>query len=157
MAKKKKATAFKYRYIVTLGDWSGDGHNAKEDFRLASNTNKKSILAAYEKSCKEVGYALSEGIPGTETLCVEYEDSVIRNDAMKALEKAGYKFDDGDKSDFNDNECEVIAHTQLLVDLFVQFVKHSLPSAEILYADDDAEQLIGGYGLPSIGYGVFGE
>jgi len=79
------------KYMITLGDWSDDGHGKIETFAFKTNKDADSIRKAYRASEKLTG--ISFGNKSKEhimyKICTQYEESVISFNALEVLEFHG--------------------------------------------------------------------
>lgn len=140
-------------YKIVTGDPSGDGHNIKENVFIRCNKSQEDIREAYKKSCEITGLVFTENTPiivngnkldwqhpeyNDRKICVEYQSAGPSELAWKILIEHGIE------------ETEVYDGVTI-VDLFLNFVKISLPDLEFDIVPDKTEELhIGG-----IGYGLY--
>ena len=68
--------------ILTVGDWSRDGHNQFDQFRFRCNKNRKKVEAAYKTGAQMIGFDLTK-------YCTDYEDSHIPTAEIQKLSDAG--------------------------------------------------------------------
>ena len=164
-------------YLV-LGDWSGDGHGKYEKVLVESNVNVSLIQQAYKDSCKLTGVSFSDenytgknrDYPENEEYCIatEYERCGIPAKALTELLKHGFKeaFLENKKYDFKGWEKTLKAgddlnYDDLFVDIWIWFVKLSLPKDTILQKVSSKEEIpvINGYWNKklnvSFGYGLY--
>ena len=126
-----------HRYVYTLGDWSGDGHEKTEVFTLESSHESSELLNAYRKGVEIIGYDILE-------YAQEYEDFEIDPIAAESFEKLGVEFDmDGDV---------YYLHHEIMLDAFIATIKQGDPTILIEIVDGD-EDLVHTFG--SMGYGCF--
>lgn len=163
-------------YLV-LGDWSDDGHGKHEKVLLQSNVDVSVIQQAYKDSCKltSVSFNHNEDYTGLNrsyeendeyNIATEYERSGIPAKALKELIKHGFKEDILDKYDFEDweenmNDGEDLEFDDLFTEIWIWFVKLSLPKDAILKIANEEENIpnINGYYSDTLnvqfGYGLY--
>ena len=142
-----------YKFKIEIGDPSKDGHNQSENRIINSNKTIEEVREAYDKSCLLTGLVFTSNkdiIVNNEKLnwqnneysdrsiCTEYESYDTSELAQAILEEYGIENPviDGD--------------IDSLVDIFLEFIKLSLPDFEYNIIQDDIPSL----GL-TIGYGLF--
>lgn len=141
-----------YKFKIPIGDPSKDGHNQCEYITIESNKSEQEIKEAYNKSCELTGLVFTSNkeviVDGKaltwrdkeykdRCICTEYESYDSSDLAKEILNK--YNIDgniDGD--------------SDILVEIFLNFIKISLPDFEYKFINDDIPVL----GL-TIGYGLF--
>lgn len=69
---------------LTVGDWSGDGHEKTEKYTCEFNLPIDKIEKAYKKGCKKLGFDLRRDV------AADYEDRNISKDLYDKLVEAGY-------------------------------------------------------------------
>jgi len=151
-------------YLV-LGDWSDDGHGKYEKVLVESNVDVAIIQKAYKDSCKLTGVSFNHNDDYTglnrqdmeETeyhIATEYERRGIPEKALTELLKHGFKeaFLENEKYDFKGWEKTLKAgddldYDDLFVDIWIWFVKLSLPENTILKKVDEKNDIpvINGY------------
>lgn len=143
----------KYKFKIPVGDPSGDGHSQCERVIIESNKSPEEIKEAYNKSCELTGLVFTENkdivVNGEKLdwqhperdkrrICVEYESYESSDLAQDILKEYGI-------------ENPVInGDIDSLVDIFLNFIKLSLPDFEYKFIQDNIPSL----GL-TIGYGLF--
>lgn len=165
-------------YLV-LGDWSDDGHGKYEKVLLQSNVDVDVIQQAYKDSCKLTGVAFNhnEDYTGLKRhyreaeeyqIATKYERSGIPAKALTELLKHGFRenFLESGKYDFNGwektlAEGEDLHYDDLFVELWLWFVKLSLPKDVVLEEADVKDEIpvINGYWNKNLnvgfGYGSY--
>jgi hypothetical protein len=132
-------------YMITVGDWSCDGHNQSDNFHFTTNKNKKEILIAFRKACRKANVDLEEH--GKNSLFKDYEDSTIPPDKLKRLKDIGVNFDSFDNME--DEEDEGLPCTpEDVFKLVMELAKTELP--DLQYKIIEPECI-----LNNIGYGVY--
>jgi len=141
----------KYKFKIPVGDPSGDGHSQCEYFIIESNKSQEEIKEAYNKSCELTGLVFTENkdivVNGEKLdwqhpeyknrkICVDFESYEASNLAKEILKNYNI---DGD-----------VDGTDGLLDIFLEFIKLSLPNFEYKLIEDNIPIL----NLP-IGYGLF--
>jgi len=142
-----------YKFKIPVGDPSGDGHSQCEYVIIESNKSPEEIKEAYDKSCLLTGLVFTSNkdiIVNNERLnwqnnehsdrsiCTNYNSYDTSELAQSILQEYGIENSviDGD--------------VDLLVDMFLEFIKLSLPDFEYNIVQD----IIPSLGL-TIGYGLF--
>lgn len=64
--------------ILTIGDWSMDGHGKSDDFIFESSHCIKEIASAYKKGVKICGVDITN-------LCYDYEDNTLSKEDVDKL------------------------------------------------------------------------
>ncbi|UNY39943.1 hypothetical protein KLEB273_gp141 [Bacillus phage vB_BauM_KLEB27-3] len=127
-------TEFLQRLII--GDSRGGGHGKFREFYFASNLTDKQIQNAYKETCKKIQMQMHDSNLLIDKkfkddywrfLVSEFEDSIIKEEAVSLLKQYGFEFEDrvivGD-------ENIVILDAEETFRLFMWFVKHSEPTFE---------------------------
>ena len=142
-----------YKFKIEIGDPSKDGHNQSEERFIVSNKTIEEVRNAYNKSCLFTGLVFTSDkdiIVNNEKLnwenneysdrsiCTEYESYDISELAQNILKEYGIENPDVD------------GDVDSLVDIFLNFIKLSLPDFEYNIVQDITPSL----GL-TIGYGLF--
>lgn len=121
-------------YKLTLGDWSGDGHEEYREFLFDCNYDIHKIRQAYKDSCKKLGISFNHNTDYTELglhfrderqIWTEYEDGNISEFAFNILKTAGCL----DNIDYyeEDGEC-FIEECSECASLIMNFIALSMPS-----------------------------
>jgi hypothetical protein len=167
-------------YLV-LGDWSDDGHGKSDKVLLESNVDVATIQQAYKDSCKLTGVSFNhnDDFTGVKSkrkfdeadeyhIATEYERSGIPPKALSELIKRGFKeaFLENENYEFKGWEKivesgEDLHFDDLFVDIWIWFVKLSLPSDVVLQEVDNKNNppVINGYWNKNLnvqfGYGLY--
>lgn len=163
-------------YLV-LGDWSDDGHGKYEKVLMESNVDVAIIQKAYKDSCKLTGVSFNHNddytglnrqyMEATEyQIATEYERRGIPAKSVTELLKHGFEENFLDKYDFEGWKKTVesgddLHYDDLFVDLWIWFVKLSLPENTILKKADAKNDIpvINGYWNKNLnvqfGYGLY--
>ncbi len=72
-----------HKIVLTVGDWSNDGHNQSDDYNLMCNAPRPAIIDAYKKGTQLLGFSL------VEDCCVNYEEMLIDKEKVKTLIEHG--------------------------------------------------------------------
>lgn len=97
-----------YRFRLTIGDWSDDGHGQSDELVFVANYPVSELRQAYKDSCKKTGIQFNNnnknytGSPlefrdRSRMVCVSYEDYTIHDNVKKILINHGIdmtKYDD---------------------------------------------------------------
>ena len=142
-----------YKFKIEIGDPSKDGHNQSEDRIINSNKTREQVREAYNKSCLLTGLVFTSNkdiIVNNEKLnwqdddyskrqiCTEYESYEMSKLAEDILQTYGIK------------NTQIDGDVDSLVDIFLEFIKLSLPDFEYNIVQD----IIPSLDL-TIGYGLF--
>lgn len=87
-----KERIIEYLIKLNIGDWSGDGHDKKEEVLCKSNKDVLEVRKAYKKGTEIIGLDLF-------TICNEYEDDRITSEQRKLFRC----LDDVDADSVDDN------------------------------------------------------
>ncbi len=163
---------------LTIGDWSEDGHNHYEVFVYESNKTVEEIQQAYKDSCKLTGLSFNGGEDYTglelhwnhpefeaRKIAVKYQDSEISKLAEEILKAHGIDVWEGfDLTAFEEGENAPVDGVTHFIDLWLKFVKLSLPDLELEEASFKKSEVkdipaINGWWNPnlnsSFGYGLY--
>jgi len=122
--------------ILTVGDWSKDGHNQFEVIPTKSSHNIEDIKKAYKQSVEKTGVDLSKEV------CSEYGDREIKNEVTEKLKPYF------DVRDFTYTGEEKIWEGIEFAYIYCEFIKISLPEFEYKFRNSNENNInIGGYGL----------
>ena len=165
----------KYKFTISIGDWSSDGHGISETLPFECNYAVEDLINAYKKSCKKTGLQFNHNEDYTghkpknwsansdyenRLICTEYEDGVLHAFARNILKEHGIDpFIDEENDD--ENECMFDDGTEF-AELILEFIKISLPD---LKWEEAAVKKSAMNSLPSLneggklnvqfGYGIF--
>ena len=118
---------------LVIGDWSDDGHGKTATITIKSNLTSKGIEKAFKVGAKKIGVDIT-------SLCEDYEDYGLPDEAIAKLKKAGYEGDE--------EEGFLEAGYESFAAIYLFTVKIGDPSFE--YKEVDGKNInIGGYGLLS--------
>jgi hypothetical protein len=116
-------------YLISIGDWSADGHEQCRYFTFKTDIPLKELQDAYRKSCQTSGLAFDHdtfGYDDPNNICCEYEEYQIGAYHLMMLERAfgnlPLALEDDEKADGACLEPEEFA------ELILWFCKQSLPS-----------------------------
>jgi hypothetical protein len=80
-----------HEIVITIGDWSEDGHGCYKMFKFESSHSKEELQEAYKKSCIKSGlsfdHEFNSGHDEPNAICVEYQSSTITAYQMFMLHK----------------------------------------------------------------------
>ena len=120
-------------YKLTLGDWSGDGHEEYQEFLFECNYDVHKIRQAYKNSCKKLGITFNNGKDYTKSnirfnserrIWTNYEDAAISEDSFDILNEAGC-FNDIDY--YEEDEEYFIDDNKECAKLIMNFIALSMP------------------------------
>lgn len=137
-----------YKFYLTIGDWSCDGHGHSEDFIVSSNFPVETVREAHYKIKDITGVDI-------ESICSEYEEDEIDEETVNILKDMGFKFENS--SGMGDGIVNVPEMARLWIFLLkkadpmleMEIVKNDIPRLQF-YGFDDKMRHIGG-----VGYGLF--
>ena len=75
-----------YKFCLSIGDWSGDGHGIHKDFIVLSNMPVEVVREAHYKIENETGIRIEE-------ICSEYEEDEIGAEDVRILKELGFEFE----------------------------------------------------------------
>lgn len=81
-----------YKFRMSIGDWSDNGHGKHKDFIVESNEPVEVVRKAHFAMKDVLGFSI-------EDICSEYEDSVIDSETTKVIMELGYEFEDIDNGE----------------------------------------------------------
>lgn len=136
-----------YKFRMSIGDWSDDGHGMHEDFIISSNVPVKVVREAHFAMKDELGFSI-------EDICSEYEDSVIDSEITKTIMELGYEFEDiedGEAGMYPEEMARLWIFLLQKVDanLELKIIKDEIPAFHF-YGFDEKKRHIG-----QVGYGLF--
>jgi hypothetical protein len=159
---------------LLIGDWSGDGHGKSESIIFETNKTVEEIQQAYKDSCKLTGISFNHNEDYTglnlkwnhpeykdRKICTEYDSYEISRLAEKILKEHGIDVWEGFDEDAYDREDELapVDGVDHFTELWVKFVKLSLPDLEMTRISDDEIPVINGYWNKNLnvqfGYGLY--
>jgi hypothetical protein len=119
-----------YKLMITIGDWSEDGHCKSERYGLISNYDVETIQEAYKKSCKltQISFCRVDefdfGGNNDEDwryICVEYGDDKIEPMAIAILNQYNLL------KSLNIDSTNELYHPSIFASLIMQFISLSMP------------------------------
>ena len=153
-------------YILTLGDYSGDGHEQSEEFLYDCNYDVHKIRQAYKDSCKKLGIAFNNGEDYTglhlryndeRKIWIKYGNKAISKTAFNILNEAGC-FNDIDY--YEVDEEYFVDDTEDCAKLIMNFIALSMPNDfEYKHVQETKYETINGWWNNELneefGYGLF--
>jgi len=159
---------------LTIGDWSGDGHEQSESFVYEVNKSVEEIRQAYKDSCKLTGVQFNHnqnysGLPEHNKyrtdlhVCTEYESGSMSIAAYKKLKSFGLDAYNYSIEEVEEEE-ECVFDADNFAELIMEFIKLSLPDLTYEEAPFKKSELktmpaINGWWNPDLnvqfGYGLF--
>lgn len=79
----------KYKFKMSIGDWSNDGHGMHEDYLVSSNAPVEKVREAHFAMRDILGFSV-------EDICSGYEESEVETDVAEKLRTMGFEFDEMD-------------------------------------------------------------
>jgi hypothetical protein len=136
-----------YKFRMSIGDWSDDGHGKHEDFIISSNVPVNVVREAHFTMRDELGFSI-------EDICSEYEDSVIDSKITKTIMELGYEFEDIEDGEAGMYPEEMVRLWIFLLqkvdtNLELKIIKDEIPTFHF-YGFDGKNRHIG-----QVGYGLF--
>lgn len=136
-----------YKFRMSIGDWSDDGHGKHEDFIVSSNVPVQVVREAHFAMKDKLGFSI-------EDICNKYDDSAIEPELEKIITSLGFKFqdyDDGIAYTFSDEMVElwIFLLQKVDPDLELKIIKDEIPDFHF-YGFDGQKRHIG-----QVGYGLF--
>ena len=137
-----------YRFYMTIGDWSGDGHNQSEDFLIESNYPVERVREAHFQMENATGINIEE-------MCSEFEEDEIDLETVRKLKRRGFHFEN--RSGMGDGIISVPEMARLWVfllmktdkDLKLEIIDDNTPTLHF-FGYDEQNRHIG-----DVGYGLF--
>jgi hypothetical protein len=160
---------------ITIGDWSDDGHEHKENFVFVSNKTTEELQKAYFASCNKTGYTfdtnvnVNGNITPKARLLNSYEDNWLSPEVVDDLMTFGLPDPRGEESfleiisgekmyddEFDDEKGQVF-FPEGCFHLVMWFISISLPDLEYETKKQNVEQVNGYWGNlnQQFGYGCF--
>jgi hypothetical protein len=134
--------------MITIGDWSGDGHGQCVNYMLLSNVPLSIVQMAYDRSRKK--YKILD----PHTFCYRYQDSVVPKGVVAAMLSHGIdlkRWCDCDGDDDDDSESAVYMNSEAMVKFIIEFIRLSDDAIELFPQKDPPRLETGGF----VGYGLF--
>jgi len=109
-----------YEFELTLGDYSGDGHNQHETYNFATNKTKEEFLSIYAKSKESFDLTL---------VCADYEEDYLEEEHVQKLRDLGLNPEN--YCEEPDDEGKYKIWLDGFIDLFMDLLHVVNPSLEI--------------------------
>lgn len=137
-----------YKFYLTIGDWSCDGHGRSEDFIISSSAPVEAVREAHYNIKNTTGIDI-------ESICSEYEEDEIDEETVATLKDMGFEFENS--TGMGDGIVNVPEMARLWIFLLkkadptleMEIVKNDIPRLQF-YGVDDKMRHIG-----DVGYGLF--
>lgn len=137
-----------YKFRMSIGDWSDDGHGKHSDFIIRSNFPVEVVREAHFAMENVLGFNI-------EDLCSEYEETVIDIKTTKIIKDLGFDFED--YTEIGEAEMYASAMAKLWIfllqkvnpELKLEIIKDEIPDFHF-YGFDGQKRHIG-----QVGYGLF--
>lgn len=125
---------------LTIGDYSGDGHDKSDKYLIESNLSLSELKQAYEIGTEKVGFDFYR------TVAEAYEDNYISIEQLSILKNLGF----GDL--FDEPYCKgsekIRLEAEEYVNIFLFICKLGNEQFEHEFISDNSDNWnIGGYGL----------
>lgn len=133
----------KFQLTLVVGDWSDDGHGKTQTFTIRTNRSPASIMSAYDRGSKKLGFDLSVDVAS------DYEDYLLDEEKWAAFVKHGLTDDDIVVSDgFESTSAYALSlYPAKFADLYLFIVKLGEPEFQCVSMGNSDSIEIGGYGL----------
>lgn len=132
-----------YKFRMSIGDWSDDGHGKHKDYIVLSNHPVERVREAHFRIKEVTGIDI-------DNLCRRYDDSSIPSEVEDKLLEIGFEF-----------ECEGCTYPDEFASLWVFLLWKADPGLELKIVNDNIPTLHF-YGFDEkrrhighIGYGLF--
>lgn len=137
-----------YRFYMTIGDWSGDGHNQSEDFLIESNYPVELVRETHFQMKEATGINIEE-------ICSEFEEDEIDPKTVEKIKELGFHFENS--SGMGDGIISVPEMASLWVfllmktdkDLKLEIIENNTPTLHFFGYDEQNRH------WGSVGYGLF--
>ena len=137
-----------YRFYMTIGDWSGDGHNQSEDFLIESNYPVERVREVHFQMKNATGINIDE-------ICSEFEEDEIDPETVAKIKELGFCFENS--SGMGDGIISVPEMARLWVfllmktdrDLKLEIIEDNTPTLHFFGYDEQNRH------WGSVGYGLF--
>lgn len=102
-------------YVMTIGDWSCDGHNYYKKYAIKTNQSLLDIQKAYLKSCENAGVRFHHDRTANDNvteICTKYEQSTLNEQTVSKLIAFGVdakKYISKDDDDYEFEDCQDFA------------------------------------------------
>ncbi len=115
-----------YMYRITIGDWSGDGHDKTEQFYILSNKDVMALAAAWEKA-KDACPQLDP-----QNMCNDVEDHRIPAEVEQWLVQEHTDFYNAwTEDDQGGEDCVIFSGPQGLAEYMLLFMQIGDPDLEL--------------------------
>ena len=121
--------------VLTVGDWSNDGHGRSADVTIRCSHNVNDLEDAYKKGCKILGFDVEDEIARN------YEDNILHKHHFEAFKRHGLEWNwDGDDGE------EIYLDANAYAELWLFAAK--LGNKDLTYEVMSPDGInIGGYGI----------
>ncbi len=79
-----------YKYQVTTGDWSGDGHGRTESYMIECNLTSKEIGTCINAGLKAIGVPRGQSSGAELPFCKKYGDNALSYSVILKLKAQGF-------------------------------------------------------------------
>lgn len=135
-----------YKWKITLGDWSDDGHGKTKVFVIETNVSFKHIVECYKKSVEKY-------LDFSTYVCAEYGDSSINMEQIELFESIGMDMSYY-KEEFDNEDERFWVAKEDYIDLLLMFVGLSSDEKiEYSIITDELPEFV--HYASMFGYGLF--
>lgn len=135
-----------YKFIMSIGDWSDDGHGLHDDYTIKSNKPVETVREAHYTIKEKTGVDI-------ENICCEYQNSRISNDDFNKLTRLGFTFPGPDEKHLT---------PETMAKMWVFLLNKTDPSLKLTFTAENELPTLHFYGyddkgrhIDQIGYGCF--
>lgn len=136
-----------FRFTMTIGDWSGDGHGASQPFLVDSNYPIERVREAHFASARRTGIDV-------EALCADYQEDQLPLTNQNRLQELGYQFS------HLANDFDRVTPDEM-IRIWVFLLNYTDPPLGLTICEDSYPELhfsgldSQGRHIGSVGYGLF--
>lgn len=137
-----------YKFRMSIGDWSDDGHGKHEDFIVSSNAPVQVVREAHFAMQDKIGFCI-------EDVCSDYQDPAIEPKIEKIITNLGFELEDYDDDGIAYTCSNEMARLWIFLlqkvdpNLELRIINDEIPTLHF-YGFDEKKRHIG-----HVGYGLF--
>lgn len=133
------------RFYMTIGDWSGDGHEKTEDFLVESNKDIQDVREAHFRIRETTGIDI-------EKICSHYGEQTIPESTAEKLERLGLTLKNGGR---------IIDSPEEMANLWIFLLQKADPELTLRLIPEQTYPMLHFYGVDekgrsigAVGYGL---
>lgn len=140
-----------YIFKIPVGDWSSDGHGHCKYYTVKSNKPVEEVRETHFKIKETFGIDLN-------TICRSYQDSSIGDEDYEILKNLGFKFDE---CEFDDDEDNAIVYPMGFAEMWIFLLMQTDKELKLEMINNEVENLTfygfdeKGRHIGLLGYGCF--